>query len=247
MINVKYVDTHCHLDLYPDHCNVVKEINRLGIVVVSVTNAPFVFKSTVSITKDSPLIYPAVGLHPVLVKSHGEQLAILLEDLEHTQFVGEVGLDYSTNDDVERGQQRRVFERILSKCHEQGNKFISIHSRRAANDVISMIGSKFHGTAVLHWFSGSVKQLEAAQNNGVYFSVNTAMILSGSGQRLIAAMNPGRVLTETDGPFVVFNGGAVQPKNVSSIVGYLANLWGISECEAKEKVYNNFQLAMSRE
>lgn len=240
----KYIDTHCHLDLYPNPINIVKEISQLGIHVVAVTNAPFVFQATVSLAKNCALIHPAIGLHPELVKSHGKQLPVLLDGLENTIFVGEVGLDYSTNDEFERSQQRKVFESILSKCNDYGDKFISIHSRRAANDVINMIGSKFQGTAILHWFNGTVKQLEAAQNNGLYFSVNPAMILSSSAQRLIALMNPNRVLTETDGPFVDIKGTSAQPHHISILVTYLANLWKISETEAKEKIHNNFRVAM---
>lgn len=244
--NGSYIDTHCHLDLYPNPLIIVKEVSRLGIHVVAVTNAPFVFNATVSFAKNCDFIHPAIGLHPELVKSHGKQLPALLEALEHTLFVGEVGLDYSTKDDVERSEQRKVFESILSKCHDYGDKFISVHSRRATNDVINMIGSKFHGTAVLHWFSGTVKQLETAQNNGLYFSVNPAMILSDSGQRLIAAMNPSRVLTETDGPFIDLKGSSARPQNVSYVVGYLAKLWGMSESEVRDKIYSNFKLVMGR-
>lgn len=244
--NWSYIDTHCHLDLYPNPIKVVNVIRRLGIHVVAVTNAPFVFQETVSLAKNCDFIHPAIGLHPKLVKSLGKQLPNILEGLENTLFVGEVGLDYGTKDEVERCQQRKVFESILSKCHEYEDKFVSVHSRRAATDVISMIGSKFRGTAVLHWFSGTIKQLELAQNNGLYFSVNPAMILSGSGQRLIAAMNPGKVLTESDGPFVDFDGKSAQPLNVSSVVAYLAKLWGVCEAEAKEKIHGNFQLALGR-
>lgn len=235
------------MDLYPNPLNIVKVISRLGIHVVAVTNAPFVFMATRSLAKNCDFIHPAIGLHPELVKSHGKQLPILLEELEHTLFVGEVGLDYSTKSEVERNEQRKVFEKILSKCHDYGDKFISVHSRRAANDVINMIGSNFRGAAVLHWFSGTVKQLETAQNNGLYFSVNPAMILSASGQRLVASMNPSRVLTETDGPFIDFKGTSAVPQHISSVVGYLAKLWGMSEVEAKENIYCNFRLAIGHD
>lgn len=240
----KYIDTHCHLDLYKNPLCIVNDIGRLGIHVVAVTNAPFVFRSTVSLAKNCDFIHPSIGLHPELVKSHSKQLSYLFEELENTLFVGEVGLDYSTTDEVERSLQRKVFESILSKCHDYGDKFISVHSRRAANDVISMIDSSFRGTAVLHWFTGTVKQLELAQDNGLFFSINPAMVLSNSGQRLIAAMNPSRVLTETDGPFIDFKGNSAQPQNVSFVVDYLAKLWGMSEAEAKEIIHCNFTLAL---
>lgn len=180
MLNGKCVDTHCHLDLYPDPAHIVQEINRIGLHVIAVTNAPFVFQATQALAGDSGLIHPSIGLHPELVKSHGTQLSMLLERLQDIRFVGEVGLDYSEKIEHERRQQRKVFESILQKCQELGGKIVSIHSRRAVHDVIDMVGFGFRGTAILHWFAGTEKQLAAAHRNGLYFSINPAMVLSNS-------------------------------------------------------------------
>jgi len=246
MLTEKCVDTHCHLDLYPDPAHIVQEINRIGLHVIAVTNAPFVFKATQALVGDSVIIHPSIGLHPELVKTHGTQLSMLLERLQDIRFVGEVGLDYSEKDEPERRQQRKVFESILQKCQEFGDKIVSIHSRRAVNDVIDMVGSGFRGAAILHWFAGTEKQLAAAHRNGLYFSINPAMVLSKSGHRLIAAMQPSRVLTETDGPFIDIDGKAAVPRNVEIVIKYLANLWNTSEEEAIERIYDNFLRATDK-
>jgi len=246
MLTEKCVDTHCHLDLYPDPAHVVQEINRIGLHVIAVTNAPFVFQATQALAGDSGFIHPSIGLHPELVKSHGTQLSMLLERLQDVRFVGEVGLDYSERNEYERKQQRKVFESIMQKCHEFGDKIVSIHSRRAVNDVIDMVGSKFRGAAILHWFSGNEKQLAAAHRNGLYFSINPAMVLSNSGRRLIAAMHPSRVLTETDGPFIDIDGKPALPINVDIVIKYLANLWAASEIEVIDRIYDNFQMVINK-
>ncbi len=240
MLTGKCIDTHCHLDLYPDPVHIVQEINRIGLHVVAVTNVPFVFQATQTLAGGSGLIHPSIGLHPELIKTHGTQLSMLLERLQDTRFVGEVGLDYSEKNEHERMQQRKVFESILQKCQELGGKIVSIHSRRAVNDVIDMVGFGFRGTAILHWFAGTEKQLVAAYRNGLYFSINPAMIFSNSGRRLIAAMHPSRVLTETDGPFIDIDGKAALPSNVEIVIKHLANLWNMSEEDVIERIYDNF-------
>lgn len=246
MLTGKCVDTHCHLDLYPDPAHIVQEINRVGMHVIAVTNAPFVFPATQALAGDSGFIHPSIGLHPELVKTHGTQLSMLIEKLQDVRFVGEVGLDYSERNESERLQQRKVFETILQKCHEFGDKIVSIHTRRAVNDVIDMVGSKFRGSAILHWFAGTEKQLAIAHRNGLYFSVNPSMVLSKSGRRLIAAMHPSSVLTETDGPFIDIDGKPALPINVNIIIKYLANLWVTSEIEVIDKVYDNFQMVINK-
>jgi TatD DNase family protein len=214
--------------------------------VIAVTNAPFVFPATQALAGDSGFIHPSIGLHPELVKTHGTQLSMLIEKLQDVRFVGEVGLDYSERNESERQQQRKVFETILQKCHEFGDKIVSIHTRRAVNDVIDMVGSKFRGSAILHWFAGTEKQLAIAHRNGLYFSVNPSMVLSKSGRRLIAAMHPSSVLTETDGPFIDIDGKPALPINVNIIIKYLANLWVTSEIEVIDKVYDNFQMVINK-
>lgn len=246
MLTGKCVDTHCHLDLYPAPAHIVQEINRIGLHVIAVTNAPFVFQATQALAGDSGSIHPSIGLHPELVKSHGTQLSMLLERLQDIRFVGEVGLDYSEKIEHERRQQRKVFESILQKCQELGDKIVSIHSRRAVSDVIDMVGSGFRGTAILHWFAGTEKQLAVAHRNGLFFSINPAMVLSNSGRRLIAAMHPSRVLTETDGPFIDIDGKAALPSNVEIVIKHLANLWNTSEEEVIERIYENFLRATGK-
>ncbi len=85
-------------------------------------------------------------------------------------------------------------------CAEEEDKILTIHSRRAAADIISMVGNSFQGTAILHWFTGAAKEVERAAAYGMYFSVNPAMVLSEKGRSLISAMPVDRVLTESDGP-----------------------------------------------
>src|SRR3989304_1155235 len=98
MINfsAKYVDTHCHLDLYKNFDEVVKEAEKTSVLIIGVTNTPSVFFFTEKLSKQHKNIVPAVGLHPELAVQRKHELTQLWDYLETTQFVGEVGLDYAT-------------------------------------------------------------------------------------------------------------------------------------------------------
>ena len=54
---------------------------------------------------------------------------------------------------------------------------------------------------ILHWFSGTYKELDQAIADGYFFSVNGAMVRSAKGQALVMRMPRERILTETDGPY----------------------------------------------
>ncbi|HEX7600274.1 MAG TPA: Qat anti-phage system TatD family nuclease QatD [Polyangiaceae bacterium] len=236
----EFVDAHCHVDLFPNPADLVAEAEAERVFTIAVTNAPFVFDHTLALTLRSSLVHPALGLHPELVGSRGHEVTSLCERLKDVRFVGEVGLDYTTSDRALRAEQRRVFDRVLESCARAGGKVLTVHSRRAASDVVSAIGRTFPCSLILHWFTGSVRELEAATAAGVYFSVNASMVESKNGRNLISAMPRDRVLTESDGPFVRRAGGPASPRNMRFVVESLAGQWGIPSGEAALMIRRNF-------
>lgn len=232
------LDAHCHIDLYDDHRTVVAMAEQMHIHTIAVTNAPSVFFYTRDLTQECQFVRAAAGFHPELVYSRRAELHQLWPLLESTRYIGEVGLDYVTSDHADRTFQRKVFSEIVERCASLGDKVLTIHSRRAAADVIATLGN-FPGKAILHWFSGTLSQLKAAADVGCYFSVNPAMVLSASGRKLISAMPKVRVLTETDGPFVQVDSRPAEPPDTGAVVFELGRLWNIDPKEARSVVAEN--------
>jgi len=235
------VDTHCHLDLYPDPAALLCRIEELRIYTIAVTNAPSVFSHTRRLTEKSRFVRAALGLHPELVKTHAHERELFWKHLPETRYVGEVGLDYITNDSADRALQREVFSEVLERCAAAGEKLITVHSRRAASTVIDMVGKDFPGTVILHWFSGTVREADRASANGLYFSINPSMVRTNSGKALIERMDPSRVLTETDGPFVSVGKEAATPPDTLIVIRHLATLWQVTETEAADRVLLTFR------
>ncbi len=235
------IDTHCHIDLYKDPVAVVREAERNRVYTIAVTNAPFVFRHMAELVAGCRYVRVAAGLHPELIAKYGDQIESLRPLLKETKYVGEIGLDYTTTDENLRFRQRKILERILAWCAEERNKVLTLNSRRAAADVISIVGDSFQGKAILHWFTGNTKEVEKAANFGMYFSVNPAMIMSDRGKSLISAMPIERVLTESDGPFVKIFGRECKPENLGFVAKELAKIWNISHQQAQHKIYENFR------
>lgn len=240
------VDTHCHVDLYPDAAPIMAAASAQKVLVVAVTNTPSVYFHTKRLGEQCPLLLPAVGLHPELVATHGHEIDQLMPLLEETQFVGEVGLDYVTGDQKLRERQRHIFTKILDRCSTLGGKVLTVHSRRAASDVISVVGSGFNGSVILHWFTGTKREAEKGLKYGCYFSVNPAMLLSKSSQQLLTLLPRERVLTETDGPFVSHQRTPASPPHTALVISHLASLWSISESEARIALMENFRRACQK-
>lgn len=242
------VDTHCHVDLFPDPIAIIQDSERHGVYTIAVTNTPSVFNRLCELVGGARFVRVSLGLHPELVVQRHLELDLFAKLLPETRYVGEVGLDYQTTVEAERATQRRVLTTIIDQCDGAGDKVLTVHSRRAASDVVDAFGARFRGTYILHWYSGGTGTLRRALANGAYISVNPAMIRSPRSLAVISEVPPERVLTETDGPFVTVgpsgSSSSARPIDVASVIEALARLWLVDSEEARAVIYRNFSTVL---
>jgi TatD DNase family protein len=239
---LKLIDFHCHLDLFPNYLEMVKESEELGIKTLTVTNAPSVWRQNQILVKDCKHIRAALGLHPQLAHTHGHEISLFEEYLPETRYVGEVGLDGSSGYKETLELQRKVFKRILELCAAAKGKILTIHSRQAASEVIESIENYLpynRGRVVLHWFTGSERQAKRAIDAGCYFSINIKMLESPTKRALVELLPKDRVLTESDAPFVKYNGSLICPRDVDKTIKKLSDLWAIDEEKTSEIIKKN--------
>lgn len=219
-----YFDTHFHLDLVKDPLGTVKQIEQQRIYTFAVTNLPAVFSYTEQLCAGSKYVRAALGYHPELAPQYPDQLDLFADLLDRTRYIGEVGLDNLKKNPPDYQIQKRIFTKIVEMCAAKPNKILTIHSRRAVPDVLAIIGNSFPGRIILHWFSGSLKEMELALSNGCYFSINLNMIQSQKGKDLINALPSNRILLETDGPFTCIEGQPCLPTASKLIADYIASV-----------------------
>jgi TatD DNase family protein len=242
------IDLHCHLDLYPDPRRVAEECREQQLYVLSVTTTPSAWNGTAALAKGASRIRTALGLHPQLAHERKGELALFERLLPETRYVGEVGLDGGPEYKRYWSDQVMVFERILAACREGGGRVLSVHSRRAATPVLDYLEkSPGAGTPVLHWFSGSPRELTRAIDLGCWFSVGPTMLAGEKGRALTARMPRDRILTETDGPFARLGGQLAYPWDAAIAVAGLAGLWGVPQQESERVLRENLRRLTSIE
>ena len=236
------IDLHCHLDLYPDPVAVTAKCRDLGLYVLSVTTTPSAFDGTRALAKDAPRIRTGLGLHPQLARERRSELPLFEKLLPLTPYVGEIGLDGAPEYRPFWDDQVAVFDGALAACQAAGGRIMSLHSRRAATQVLdALLRFPGAGTAVFHWFSGTPRELERAAAAGCWFSVGPAMLASAKGRALAAAMPRERVLTETDGPFAQVEGVAALPWDCKLAVDTLADLWAQKLEDTEKQLRQNLR------
>ena len=160
--------------------------------------------------------------------------------MPETRYVGDVGLDGTPESRPHWREQERVFEQVLRFSERAGGRILTVHSRRAAREVVDALERvPGAGTAILHWFTGSKAELERAVAVGCWFSVGAQMVTSQRGRDALATMPRNRVLTETDGPFGMMDGRPLPPAEVSRPLQVLASTWRCTVGEARSTVASN--------
>lgn len=236
------IDFHCHLDLYPDPKAVAERAAKAGVYVLSVTTTPKAWRGTLMLALGSPRIRTALGLHPQLAHERHGEMALFEGLLDQTRYVGEVGLDGSPELRRHADVQRRVFDHVLAACAGAGGRVLSVHSRRAADEVLDALARRPDaGIPILHWFSGTARQLERAVSMGCWFSVGPAMLASVKGAALAAAMPKDRLLTETDGPFGTSNDRRLEPTDAQVAERALARIRGCAPTDVRTDLLAAFQ------
>jgi TatD DNase family protein len=236
------IDFHAHLDLYSDPAATTKECVRRDLFVLSVTNTPSAWKGTAALAKDASRIRTAIGLHPQIAQERQSELGLLEDLLPQSRYVGEIGLDGSSELKATWDTQRRVFSEILRLCTAAGGRIMTIHSRRAATPVLDALAAGVDaGAAVLHWFSGSRRELQRAIDQGCWFSVGPAMLAGERGRGIAAIVPRDRVLTESDGPFAQIDGRPLFPWDVANAEKELARIWGVAEKEVQYQLAQNLR------
>jgi len=234
------IDFHCHLDLYPEPSVVVEECRVRQVDVLSVTNTPSAWQGTRQLSAGIPRIRVALGLHPQLAVQRKHELGLFLRYLGETQFVGEIGLDRSVEHEATWQVQLDVFRAILKHCSDAGGKIMTIHSRRAVSAVLDCLSDTPRaGVPILHWFSGSIRELQRAVDIGCWFSINSAMLGTDRGRALVATMPINRILTESDGPFQQIDSRSAVPWDTDRTVMEAGRLLSISPFDLQLTVTEN--------
>lgn len=236
----RLLDTHCHLDAYPDPRAVLHDAAHVDVDVVAVTETPEGYRRLKTRLGKTPGVIVALGLHPASRAAAAPgQLERFFRMLPTADWVGEVGLDFRPGADrAEKSRQMRTFDSVLA--HEQArSKPMTIHSRGAGRETVNALTYAAPSRAVLHWYTGPNSAVDDALAGGLYFSVNTAMTRSTGGRALLNRLPVERVLCETDGPYCKHGNRPALPSDLHSVVRVLATVWNVSRSDVLHQLASN--------
>ena len=196
-------DMHCHVDLIDPMNRFCATAAMLDLSILAMTTTPRAYHAETNMLRNYQSVYVALGLHPQLVSERKQELAIFDRYVASSKFIGEVGLDFSKRFYSSKEDQIIAFEHIIQACvHSKTISVHSVFSDKHVLDILEKYRTTVHNNCILHWYSGSLKQLDRALEMGCYFSINEQMLMSANGLKVIHRIPVERMVLESDAPFV---------------------------------------------
>lgn len=240
------IDLHCHLDLYPDALKLLPEVAKRNIFTLAVTTSPRAWQATTRVFAGYDNIKVGLGLHPEIAERKANERELLVSSVAQVKFVGEIGLDGSPRFRSSLLLQESILSDVLAECEQQGGRIMSLHSRGAASRVLDILEKyPLAGKPILHWFSGTSKELRRAVELGCWFSVGPAMLAGAKGRELLCEMPIEKLLPETDGPFATRGSALLMPWEAFDIARELEQLWSQSSDEVRAQMEINLATLLS--
>ncbi len=234
------IDTHAHIDQIEDLSGALQraqEAKVSAVVAMSVDLASMKRILDIASQYTQPKIYPALGVHPGMVKQpdHAQALEFLEANITKATAVGETGLDYwykwVRKDQDERKKQQDSFAFHLQIA--QNNQLpIIVHSRGAWRDCLAMAQASQATRVLFHWYSGPLDYLNGILDAGFYVSTSPSVAYSKESREAMSHAPVDRILIETDCPVYYRDGESgfkSEPKDVWRTLKALAQLKNISE------------------
>ena len=211
MSNLMYFDAHVHANLMDSPLNVARSSNEAGLGLFTCGVTPHDYLELApQLTQDN--IRVGLGAHPWYI-SDGlvteKDIELLLELMEQTPYIGEIGLDFSSRYCVDGLQELQVkaFTKICKRAAELSQdskpRVLSMHTVRSVDvvlDILEQTGAAQACIPIIHWFSGSSDELQRAIKLGCWFSVGEMSLKTKRGREYAKVYPKDRLLTETDLP-----------------------------------------------
>lgn len=235
------IDTHTHIYLPEFNDDRQQVVERAKASNVEALILPNIDLNSIDIMNEtcleySEFAYPLMGLHPSSVDANFETVLMKIEnELKQKDFIGigEIGIDLYWEKEFAE-QQKEAFRVQLNWAAER-NLPVSIHSRAAFNEVISVLKSlKTMPKGVFHCFGGSVSEAEEVIQLGFHLGIGGVVSFKNSKLRnVLKHIDPKYIVLETDAPYLAphpFRGKRNEPAYLKNVLQVLSEVYSMS-CE----------------
>ena len=247
------IDSHCHLEykgLVEDRAGVLERARAAGIAgFLNISTRQREWDQVIATAAREDHVWASVGIHPHEADAHADLgAAALLQAATHPKVVaiGETGLDYYY-DHSDRATQQALFRTHIAVARETGLPLI-VHTRDAESDTARIIAEEMEQgafPALIHCFTASADFARQMLDHGLTISLSGIVTFKNAKdlQAIAAELPEGRLLVETDAPFLApipHRGQTCEPAFTADTARFVAGLRGIAFETLAEATTRNF-------
>ena len=247
------IDSHCHLEykgLVEDRAGVLERARAAGIGgFLNISTRQREWDQVIATAAREDHVWASVGIHPHEADAHADLgAAALLQAATHPKVVaiGETGLDYYY-DHSDRATQQALFRTHIAVARETGLPLI-VHTRDAETDTARIIAEEMEQgafPALIHCFTASADFARQMLDHGLTISLSGIVTFKNAKdlQAIAAELPEGRLLVETDAPFLApipHRGQTCEPAFTADTARFVAGLRGIAFETLAEATTRNF-------
>jgi len=245
---IKWVDTHCHLQLMGGQIN-EDELHNLEYLIIPGVNVQTSVQArdvSNSLIKKS---FWSAGLHPHEADSFFVVKQDLYKLMQKGDLIGETGLDYYRNLSSRENQIKSLMFHF--EIAEALNKPIILHCRDSFSDLFSILNeNQFKIPIILHSWTGGNNWTKKFRELGVYFSISGIVTYATAHdiQSAVSKIPLDKLLLETDIPYLApepFKGKTNHPTYIMYTAEKLSQLLDISLPELSKITISNTDKMLS--
>lgn len=246
---MRLFDTHCHLQdpaFAGEFDATVERARAAGLIGILLCGYdPSSNRHTLELAARSPLILPAVGIHPHdAAKVDQDALGELARQaaLPAVAAVGEIGLDFYRDLSPPEAQYAALDAQL--EIAIAARKPVSVHSRSAESDILvplaayarrSPLGADGRA-GIMHCFGGTLEQARPFVELGFAISIACSITYprNEEARRIAAHLPLESLVVETDSPYLppqALRGKRNEPATVSAAVEAIAAARGLTPDE----------------
>ncbi|GAA0084684.1 TatD family hydrolase [Clostridium sp. CTA-7] len=238
-----YIDAHTHLDFFGENIEkAIEDINKNEILTLANSMDIKSYIKNKEYSKKSKFINPCFGIHPWKAAEYKGNLEGLIPYIEESELIGEIGLDFFWVEDKSTYEaQRKIFNFILEESIKR-NKFVSIHTKGAEEEIYNALKRNNYNKAIIHWYSGEISTLEKYIELGCYFTISVDIGYSEKTNEVLDRIPLNRLLIETDGPTALewVNGEYGYPRAIIDVAKKVSNYKNIELNELLKNIEGNY-------
>lgn len=244
----RLIDTHAHLEEIEDLEQAIAEAKSANVIAIIAVGSDYESNQKVLALAQTyeDFVYPALGLHPWNIKGAevDRNLEFIEAHIDKAIAIGEVGLDYDKRVRARAGKDLQIYVlREVLRIAKTYNKPVTIHSRYAWRDSLSLVEEAQLEKAVFHWYTGTPSVLREITRQGYFVSATPAVEYHEEHRRAVKEIPLERLFLETDSPVVYRRGTEFEyesrPAHILRALTGVASLRGINEAQLAEVTTSN--------